>query len=178
MKVGKVAVRYARALFLSAREQGILDEVRKDMDMMLAAVSDLVEVKSLLESPVIETRKKTAILVSLFEGKVGDLALDFIRLVTGNNREDYLAAICRHYIKLYKEEKGIMMASIETATPLTNEIRQEMLAIITRTFNAEIELQEEVKKELIGGFVLRVEDKQLDSSVKGKLGRIKKELQK
>ena len=178
MKVGRIAVRYARALFLSAREQGILDDVRTDMDMMLAAVSDLAELKRLLESPVVETRKKTAILVSLFEGKVGDLALDFIRLVTGNNREDYLAAICRHYIKLYKEEKGIKMASIETATPITNEIRQEMVDIITRTFRAEIELKEEVKKELIGGFVLRVEDKQLDSSVKGKLGRIKKELQK
>ena len=70
------------------------------------------------------------------------------------------------------------MASIETATPLTNESRQEMVAIITRAFKAEIELQEEVKKELIGGFVLRVEDKQLDSSVKGKLLRIKKELQR
>ena len=53
-----------------------------------------------------------------------------------------------------------------------------MVAIITRAFKAEIELQEEVKKELIGGFVLRVEGKQLDSSVKGKLVRIKKELQK
>lgn len=178
MKVGKIAVRYARALFLSAREQGILDEVRKDMEMILAAVTDTAEVKSLLESPVVETRKKTAILVSLFEGKVGNLALDFIRLVTGNNREEYLAAICRHYIKLYKEEKGIKMASIETAILITNEIRQEMVAIITRAFNAEIELQEGVNKELIGGFILRVEDKQLDSSVRGKLGRIKKELQK
>ena len=178
MKVGRIAVRYARALFLSAREQGILDDVRKDMDMLLAAVSDLAEVKSLLENPVVDTRKKTAILVSLFEGKIGDLSLDFIRLVAGNNREEYLAAICRHYIKLYKEEKGIKMASIETATRLTNDIRQEMLAIITQAFNAEIELQEKVKKELIGGFVLRVEGKQLDASVKGKLARIKKELQK
>jgi len=178
MKVGKIAVRYARALFLSAREQGILDDVRIDMEMILTVVSDLEEVKSLLESPVVETRKKAAILVSLFEGKVGDLALDFLRLVTGNNREEYLAAICRHYIKLYKEEKGIMMAGIETAIPLTKDLRQEMVAIITRAFNAEIELQEGVNKELIGGFILRVEDKRLDSSVKGKLGRIKKELQK
>ena len=178
MKVGKIAVRYARALFLSAREQDILDDVRRDMEMILTAVSDLAEVKNLLESPVVETRKKTAILVSLFEGKVGDLALDFIRLVTGNNREEYLAAISRHYIKLYKEEKGIKMASIETATQLSKEVRREMVAIITGAFKAEIELQEEVKKELIGGFVLRVEDKQLDSSVRGKLARIKKELQK
>lgn len=178
MKVGKIAVRYARALFLSAKEQGILEDVRKDMELILAAVSDLSEIKSLLESPVVDTRKKTEILVSLFNGKVGSLPLDFIRLVTGNNREEYLAAICRHYIKLYKEEKGIKLASIETATSLTGKIRQEMLLHITRAFNAEIELQELVKRELIGGFVLRVEDKQLDSSVRGKLARIKKELQK
>jgi F-type H+-transporting ATPase subunit delta len=178
MKVGQIAVRYAKALFLSAKEQGILDEVRKDMEMILATVSDFEEVKSLLESPVVDSRKKTGILVSLFEGKAGGLALDFIRLVTGNNREEYLAAICRHYIKLYKEEKGIKMASIETATPISKDIRQEMLGIITRAFKAEIELQEEVKKDLIGGFILRVEDKQLDSSVRGKLIRIKKELQK
>ena len=178
MKVGKIAVRYARALFLSAKEQGILEDVRKDMELILATVSDLPEVRSLLESPVVDTRKKTDILVSVFDGKTGSLALDFIRLVTGNGREEYLAAICRHYIKLYKEEKGIKLASIETAAPLTGEIRQEMLAVITRAFNAEIEMQELVKKDLIGGFVLRVEDKQLDSSVRGKLARIKKELQK
>lgn len=178
MKTGRIAVRYARALFLSAREQGILDPVRKDMEIILATVSDLPDVKSLIESPVVETRKKTQILVSLFEGKVGDLALNFIRLVTGNNREEYLAAMSRHYIKLYKEEKGIKIASIETAGPLTKELRQEMVSIIAKAFRAEIELQEEVNKDLIGGFVLRVDDKQLDSSVKGKLARIKKELQK
>ena len=178
MKVGKIAVRYARALFLSAREKGVLDAVRKDMELILTVVSDMVEVQSLLESPVVKTRKKTAILVSLFEGKVGDLSLDFIRLVTGNNREEYFPAISRHYIKLYKEEKGIKMASLETATPLTKELRQEMVSLITKAFKAEIELQEEVRKDLIGGFVLRVEDKQLDSSVKGKLERIKKELQR
>ena len=178
MKVGQIAVRYAKALFQSAKEQGILDDVRKDMEIILATVSHFEEVKNLLESPVVDTRRKTGILVSLFEGRVGDLALDFIRLVTGNNREEYLAAICRHYVKLYKEEKGIMMANIETATPLSKEIRQEMLTIITTAFKAEIELQEEVKKDLIGGFILRVEDKQLDSSVRGKLVRIKKELQK
>ena len=178
MKVGKIAVRYARALFLSAKEQEILDEVREDMEMILAAVVDMDDVRSLLESPVVDTRKKIEILVTLFEGRVGDLALDFLRLVTANNREDYLDAICRQYIKLYKEEKGIKIASIETAVPLTREIKEEMLARITSAFKAQIELQEKVREELIGGFVLQVEDKQLDASVKGKLGRIKKELQK
>ncbi len=178
MKQGRIAVRYAKALFLMAREQDVLDAVRKDMELILAAVTDIEELIDLLQNPVVETRKKIDILVSLFEPVVRDLSLDFIRLVTSNNREEYLAAICRHYIKLYKEEKGIMVARIETARPLTASLRQEMVSIITRAFKADIELEEGVNKDLIGGFVLRVEDKQLDSSVKGKLGRIKKELQK
>ncbi len=177
MQVGKIAVRYARALFLSAREQGILDDVRRDMELILAAVVDMEDIRNLLESPVVDTRKKMDILVTLFGNRVGDLALDFLRLVTSNGREDYLAAICRQYIKLYKEEKGIKIARIETATPLIKEIREDMLALIASAFKAQIELQEQVKEDLIGGFVLRVEDQQLDASVKGKLRRIKKELQ-
>ena len=177
MKAGRIAVRYARALFLSAKEQDLLDAVRKDMELVLATVTGMDEVKNLLASPVVETRKKTEILVSLFNGRVSELALDFIRMVTRNGREVYLAAICRHYIKLYKEEKGIKVAHIETAMPLAPDIREALVSVITRAFKADIELAEEVNEGIIGGFVLRVEDKQLDSSVKGKLARIKKELQ-
>lgn len=178
MKVGKIAVRYAKALFMSAKDRDVLETVKEDTELILAAVTGLPDLQKLLESPVIEAGKKTSALLSIFEGKISDLAMDFIRLVTGNHREDYLDGISRHYIKLYKEEKGIKIASVETAAPLTKEVRQEMIALIKKTFKAEIELHEEVKSELIGGFVLRVEDQQLDSSVRGKLERIKKELQK
>lgn len=178
MKVGKIAVRYAKALFMSSKDRDVLEAVREDMELILAAVTGIPDLRKLLESPVIEAGKKTSVLLSIFEGKISDLTLDFIRLVTGNNREDYLDGISRHYIKLYKEEKGIKIASVETAAPLTKELRQEMIALIKKAFKAEIELHEEVKSELIGGFVLRVEDQQLDASVRGKLIRIKKELQK
>jgi F-type H+-transporting ATPase subunit delta len=177
MKAGRIAVRYAKALFLSAKEQGLLDEVRKDMELVLATVTGIDEVKGLLESPVVETRKKTDILVSLFHGRVIDLSLDFVRMVTANGREEYFDAMSRHYIKLYKEEKGIRIAHIETARPLTKDMREALISIIRVAFKADIELDQEVNQDIIGGFVLRVEDKQLDSSVKGKLARIKKELQ-
>jgi F-type H+-transporting ATPase subunit delta len=177
VKAGRIAVRYARALFLTAREQGVLDAVKTDMELILAAITDMADVRYLLESPVVEASKKTTILVSIFEGRVSDLALDFVRLITGNGREEYLDAVCRHYIQLYKAEKGIKIARLETARPLTKELRREMISIITAAFNAQIELAEEVKKDLIGGFVLRVEDKRLDSSVRGKLEKIKKQLQ-
>ena len=72
---------------------------------------------------------------------------------------------------------GIMQAKIGTATRLRDKAREEIIKMIRQAFDAEIELQEEVNMDLIGGFVLRVEDKQLDMSVKGKLNNIKKELQ-
>lgn len=177
MKAGRIAVRYARALFLTAREQDVLDDLKKDMELILATVTEVENIRNLLESPVVETGKKTAMLVSLFEGRVGDLALDFVRLVTGNGREEYFGAICRHFIRLYKAEKGIKIARIETARPLTKDLRQKIISMITEAFNASIELDEEVREDLIGGFVLLVEDQRLDSSVKGKLERIRKQLQ-
>ena len=102
----------------------------------------------------------------------------WLELAPSRAEWQYFDAISWHYITLYKAEKGIKIAHIETARPLTKELRQEMVSIITGAFRADIELEEEVKEEIIGGFVLRVEDKQLDASVKGKLGRIKKQLQK
>ena len=70
-----------------------------------------------------------------------------------------------------------MQASIGTPTRLKAESRNVIISMVNNAFNAEIELREEIKADLIGGFVLTVEDKQLDASVKGKLNKIKKELQ-
>ena len=70
-----------------------------------------------------------------------------------------------------------MQASIGTPTRLNAESRNVIISMVKNAFDAEIELREEIKADLIGGFVLTVEDKQLDASVKGKLNKIKKELQ-
>ena len=71
---------------------------------------------------------------------------------------------------------GIMQAQIGTAKRLHDDTRGEIISMIKKAFKAEIELKEVVDRDLIGGFVLSVEDKQLDASVKGKLNRIRKEL--
>lgn len=176
MSVGKIAVRYAKALFLSAREQEVLDKVRMDMELLLEVSSGDNQVKRMLDSPIIDSSDKFRVLGAIFTDRINTLTLDFLHLVTSRNREEYLAGMCRHYIQLYKKEKGIMQARIGTAGRLTAALRKEIIEIVNRAFKAEIELEEEVNKDLIGGFVLTVEDKQLDASVKGTLNRIKKEL--
>jgi F-type H+-transporting ATPase subunit delta len=178
MSTGKIAVRYAKALFASAKEQGLLDAVRSDMELLLDTTRRMEDVRQILESPILNTEKKTAILLEIFGSRMNGLSLDFIRLVTGNKREEYLPGMARYFIQLYKEEKGIQIATISSAVRLDKQNSEQIREMIKKTFKSEIELQEELKSDLIGGFVLRVENKQLDASVKGTLARIKKELQK
>jgi F-type H+-transporting ATPase subunit delta len=178
MSTSKIAVRYAKALFLSAKEQDLLDPVRADMELFYEASAGIEDILQLLESPILDARSKSAVLHEIFSSRVNDLSMNFIDLVVRNKREEYLPGMARYYIQLYKEEKGIKVATLSSAVKLEHESKEKLREMIKTAFRSEIELEEEVKKELIGGFVLRVEDKQLDSSVKGKLARIKKELQK
>ena len=178
MSTGKVAVRYAKALFLSAREQKVLDPVRADMEVLLEAATKIPDIRRLLESPILDSGNKITALVEIFKSRMNALSLNFIRLVTANKREEYLPGMARYFIQLYKEEKGIQVATISSAVSLDNESRNQIMDRIKKAFNTEIELQQEVKEDLIGGFVLKIENKQLDVSVKGKLAEIKKELQK
>ncbi|MFC2081415.1 ATP synthase F1 subunit delta [Bacteroidota bacterium] len=177
MSTGKVAVRYAKALFQSAKAQMVLDPVRADMEVFIKAAKGIPDIMRLLESPTLDSTKKTSALLEIFKSSMSDLSLNFIRLVTGNKREEYLPGMARYFIQLYKEERGIQVATISSAVGLEVGSRDQIREMIKKAFKTEIELEQEIKKELIGGFVLRVENKQLDASVKGKLARIKKELQ-
>ncbi|HEC43634.1 MAG TPA: ATP synthase F1 subunit delta [Bacteroides sp.] len=177
MSTGMIAVRYAKALFLSAREQKALDSVRADMELILEAATGISDIQILLESPILDSGKKTTALVEIFKSRISTLSLDFIRMVTGNKREEYLPGMARYYIQLYKEEKGIQVATISSAVKLDTGSRDQIKQMISAAFKSEIELKEEVKEDLLGGFIIKVENKQLDASVKGKLACIKKELQ-
>lgn len=177
MSIGRIAVRYARALFLSAREQKLLDEVKADMELFLDLAAKVPDIGQLLENPILVASKKASVLAALFTSRMCRLSLDFIDLVTRNNREEYLPGMARYFIRLYKEEKGIQVATISSAVRLDDQNSRYVREMIEKRFRAEIELQQEIREDLIGGFVLRVENRQLDASVKGKLARIKKKLQ-
>ena len=178
MSTGQIAVRYAKALFGSAKDQGMLDPVRSDMEMLLKTAGQIPEITVLLESPILASGQKFSVLSGIFSERITPLSLAFIRLVTDNKREEYLPGMARHFIRLYKEEKGIKVATVHSAIKLDPSSEQQIQRLMEEVFKSRIELEQEIREDLIGGFVLRVEDKQLDASVKGKLARIKKELQK
>jgi F-type H+-transporting ATPase subunit delta len=85
--------------------------------------------------------------------------------------------ISNQFIVLYKKYKNILPANLLTSVEVDNETRQHLINLLHKHTKSEIELTEEVKKELVGGFILSFEDQQYDASIQRKIKNLKKEFE-
>ncbi|MFK7899332.1 MAG: ATP synthase F1 subunit delta [Cyclobacteriaceae bacterium] len=175
VQVSRIALRYAQALFLQAKESKSLDKVKKDMELFLSVVEENREFKTLLQAPVVSAEKKRAILSSIFKGKVEKDSLALFDLAASKGRDNELMSVAHGFIKLYNEENNIVKAKLTTSIKLTDKTKKQFLDLASEIAGKKIDLTEEVDPELIGGYILRFEDRQIDSSVKTRLNKIKQQ---
>jgi F-type H+-transporting ATPase subunit delta len=175
MNESKISVRYSRALFLSALDKNNLDNIYRDM-ILMSEISTIGEFKELINSPIIKPSRKAKIFHNTLDKIVDPLTLSLIDLVIKNGRENYLPAIARVFLSQTKEYKGITETVMTTAVKVDEGIKQQISAFIADAFKTKVELKEIVDNDIIGGFVLRIEDKYIDASIRTKLNKIKKEL--
>jgi F-type H+-transporting ATPase subunit delta len=175
MNESRISVRYARALFETALERDTVEETGRDMRFILD-VSRIPEFRALISNPVIPLSKKTKIFHAAFSGHLNPLTSAMADLVISKGREPYLAQIARNFLKMSREHLGITEVVLTTAVKPGNEIKENIKKIISARFNTKIDLMEVVKPDIIGGFVLRLEDKLIDASVRAKLKVIAKEM--
>ena len=173
MDQSKVTVRYAKAFFGLAKEKQLLDEVKNDMEMIGQLIKTSTDLQLLLESPVVKSSKKVSLLKTIFEGKVNQLTVDFLAMVAANKREIFTQGICLNFAALYRQDQGIKSAVITTAVPLQEDLVSQIQKQLESEFKTKVELSQRVDTELIGGFVLRVDDRQIDASMASKLRRVK-----
>jgi F-type H+-transporting ATPase subunit delta len=174
MNDSKIPVRYAKALFDLAIEHDSLDRVYENMQLLLSVCS-MKEVKQILENPVIRATKRGEILKALLQSDIEPLTLKFLDLVFTQDREGYLAAMARDFIDLARRHRGIRQVTLTTAVPAGENVRREIAAMTATDIASKIEFVEKIDKSLIGGFVLRVDDKYIDASVRRKLNSFRKE---
>jgi len=175
MNDSKISVRYSRALFQLALEKKILDQVNLDM-ILISEVCKVPEVKEFLHSPIIYPSKKEDILHKMFGDNVQKITLSLIDLVVKNGRESYIPAIARVFIHETKKYRGITESVLTTAVKVDDKIKKEITDLVSEVFKTKIELEENIDAEIIGGFILRVDDKYIDASIRNKLRKIRKEL--
>jgi F-type H+-transporting ATPase subunit delta len=170
----RVASRYVKSLLSLAVEQNAVDQVHNDMNLFAATVDKSKELALMLQSPIIPHDKKKTILDRLFTGKVHPLTLAIIDILTKKNREPLLPAIAKEFHNAYNEYKGIGKATITTTVPMDASLREEIKSIVRKlSEKKEVELLEKTDQDLVGGFILNVGDRQIDTSIKSRLSALK-----
>ncbi len=175
MKGTKTASRYATALLEIAIEQNKLEQIAGDMNYLLEANNETVDFQLLINSPVINSDKKIAIFNEIF-GQFEDVTMSFIKLITKNRRESYLPTIAESFDKQVKEFKGIVPITITTASAIDASVRSSILAKIEGSVKGQLEVKELIDESLIGGFIVRMGDKQIDASVASQFSNLKQRL--
>ncbi len=175
MKGTKAASRYAKALLELAIEQNKLDRIASDMAYLAKINRDEKDFAILLNSPVVKADKKIAIFNEIFS-HFDELTTKFIDLIAKNRRESLLAEIALSFEAQVKEYKGIVPVTLISATALNNATKDAILSKVKGSIKGQPEITEVIDEELIGGFIVRMGDKQIDASIASQFNNLKQRL--
>lgn len=169
MNESKLSRRYAKSLIDLASERNETDAVFNDMQLIHSTVQGSRDLSMFLKNPIINTDKKQNVIAALFSQKVSALTSSFLKIITSKKRESYIDSIARSFIDMYRDSKGITSAQVFTPVKLDDKLKSEIMAYLTAETKRKIELTETIDPSIIGGFILRWGDKQVDASVSRKL---------
>lgn len=170
---------YGDALFeeaLRKQEVDALFEEVKGLQMIWRENQSLAE---LLDNPKIVKEEKIGIIKNIFDGRVSDDLMGFLAVIVDKGRQKEIPAICEYFVNAVKEYKNIGVAHVTSAVEL-NEGQKARLAekLLDTTTYVEFEMDYQVDPSLIGGMVIRIGDRVVDSSVKTQIYDLRRSLLK
>jgi F-type H+-transporting ATPase subunit delta len=170
-----VARTYARALFEAAKDAGRIDEVRDQLTTFVEGVDEVPELRSLIRNPELDPPTKAAALDAVLEG-ADELIRNFVRVVTEKGRAAQLDEIAREYEVLVAAEEQILSVELTTAYELSDDEAAAIVKQIEKASGQRVEAARTVDPDLIGGLVLKAGSLEVDSSVRGRLDRLRRDL--
>ncbi len=177
MNGSRAAIRYAKAILSFALEQQKEVEVNNDMLFVANTIQQSEDLQLLLNSPVLKTEVKKLALKEIFESKTSPLTISLINLLIDNKRLPILGEVAKKYNVIYDSLKGIEVAKVTSAIPLTDELNQQILRKVIEITGKQATIESIINPDIIGGFILRVGDIQYDASVANKLQVLKRQFE-
>jgi F-type H+-transporting ATPase subunit delta len=173
MSVTRIANRYAQALLSLSIEQNSLEKVNADMLQLSEICRESKDFENLLNSPIVDSSKKLEIFNLIFGAKMEKISVDFMNLIIQNSRESMMPSIAASFIDLYKENQNILDVTVIAADKLDENTKGVITDKIKQSYNGTIVLIEKIDPTLIGGFIVRIGDKQIDASIANQLANLK-----
>ena len=169
----RVAARYAKSLLELAEEKGVLDAVHNDMQLFSNTCENARDLKLMLKNPIINRDVKLKSLKRIFADRFSQITFAFFDILVKKQRESILDVIAKEFHRQYNEKMKIENAFITTPFALTDELRASFLKAVEELSGKRVELKEKINPELIGGFVLQINDKQIDTSISTRLKELR-----
>ncbi len=175
MKQSRASIRYAKAYLEVANDRNSLDRAAADMLAIQETVAASKELSGVLENPMTSPILKKSILDELFKD-LSEATKDLIRVLSENDRLELLDDIAERFVGLLAKHRGQVRVTLVIASADQQEaLEKTVLNLLKEQGYANVILKVELDPELIGGFVLKLDDLLYDASVAGKIKRVKKE---
>lgn len=176
MDKGLLPRRYAKALFKYAAEKGETARIYELMQNLSQAFDTNHELRAVIANPFVPVDEKTA-LVTAAAGENSQVLTDFVTLLARNNRLDILRETALAYAQIYRTENNIHLVSITSAAPLSEDDRTRLREMIEKHIGgATAQYTFNVNPDLIGGFVVRIDNESLDASIRNELKQLRQQL--
>lgn len=172
-----VAMNYSQALFELAKEENKLDLFKRDLQQMQTVLAQSDELRTCMEHPKISKYDKKEIITKVYDG-MDAYVLNFVKLLIDKSRFKYFDEICKCYFAMYNDYNNIEIAHIESASALSAQEIDSIVAMLEKKLNKTIEVQTKVNEELLAGIRIRIKDEVLDNSAATRLERLKEQVMK
>jgi F-type H+-transporting ATPase subunit delta len=170
-----IAVRYTKAIFSLAKEKNILDHVKSDIEIIYSVLNESPELRQFFENPVLMPSKKKEVIDHIFKS-LHPQTLSFINLLIDNKREEYMHQIARNFLDKYRQYKGIQTVVFTSVVKIEEKTVTAIIELVKNIFKTDVELTSQLNEKIIGGFILRIGDKQFNASIHSSLNKIKRKL--
>ena len=174
-----IAGTYGDALFELAVEQNLTDSLMQEIDFLQTVLKENSDFEKILMHPEIPKQKKLQLIENVFKGRISDALTGFLRIVVTKGRYENLPDIFAYFIARVKEYKKIGVAQVVSAIPLRDEQKQKIEQKLLETTHYEtMEIDYKVEESSIGGLMIRIGDRVVDSTIRSKLSALTGSLMK
>ncbi|MFZ2539977.1 MAG: ATP synthase F1 subunit delta [Oscillospiraceae bacterium] len=171
-----VSQTYANALFETAMESNLQDEIKTQINDLCEIISNNSDYVKILSSPIVGIKEKHELVNATFNGRISDYLLNLIFVLVDNNRFAIFFDVTSAYNKLHDRKHNILRVTAVTATELSASMKDKLQNKLCELSKKDVVLLNEVDETLIGGVLLKYDNMEIDGSVKTKLDEIKKQV--
>ena len=167
---------YAEALFQVARAEETLDRVEEELTRVNKSLDSNAELREFLSNPQISSEGKKSSLFQIFGGKVSPITLHWINMVVDQGRQRRLPAIIEAFFTLAQDAREKVTAEVITSVPLSEDQTNRLAQELSKITRKRVFLKPMVDESILGGVIVKIENKVIDGSIKHRLQEIKNEM--